>query len=365
MEVVVQDLLIKTNCRYLKVTFSKFLEIVEDYDSSCIRINVPEGFCKSDIIDKRIEVLGYDDSPLQETDYIKLTNSCPILNGFKFKKLIQTDYVINQYLINDSNQTNFVIRFDDTRCEIVIPKIKTHDVDGYLRTLCKNPYLRVSVDEDSDQVLSNIYSYNITESSRDITSNNFFEFNTRKSYSKYLLTSAMVYDSFLMRVKGLFVDKGIDFIKYPKTDNLKSTNYVIYRLIDSGRQMSRRTYQEPLRYAVQKSSIFNFEFSCTDIPVLDDFRTKYQNLDFLTNLTMFNTNDTLGRPWLSNIVWSPIPTDFNQEYDQDSMANIAHRVEFSATLNYYEVYDEKYHSISKVITNILAGDVNVSKNNSD
>lgn len=362
MEVVVQDLLIKTNCRYLKITFSEFLEIREDYDSSCIYIDVPKGFCKSDIIDKRIEVLGYDSSPLVETEYIKLTNSCPILNGFRFKKLIQTDYVINQYLINDSNQTDFVIRFDKIRCEIIIPKIKSHDIDGYIRTLCKNPYIRVERNDECNQVLSNIYSYNITENSRDLDSDNFFEFNTRKSYSKYLLTSAMVYDSFLRRVKGLFIDKGIDFIKYPKTENLKSTNYVIYRLIDSGRQVSRRTYQEPLRYAVQKSSIFNFEFSCTDIPVLDDFRTKYQNLDFLTNLTMFNTNDTLGRPWLSNIMWSPIPTDFNQEYDQDSLANIAHRVEFTATVNFYEVYDEKYHKISKVILDILAGNVNVTNN---
>lgn len=352
MEVVIYGLKISTNCRYLKITYSDYLNIKEDFNSSCFYLDIPKGFCKKDIIHGRISVV--DDSEVKETDFIKLSNYSPIINGFKFTKLIQSDYVINQFIINNSDQTNFVIRFDSSRCEIIIPKIKLHDVDAYLCILSKNPYIKVEK-EGCDQVLSNVYSYNITEFSGDITSNNFFEFNTSKSYSKYLLTSVKILDSFLKGVKGIVVDKGIDFIPYPKTKDVKSTNYMIYRFLEVGRQVSRRTVEQPLRFAVQKTSTISFELSCSDLKVLDDFKVRYQNLDLLSNFTMFNTTDSLGRIWLSNVMWSPIPTDFNQELmEQDSQAYTAHRIEFTATISYYEVYDETYHRISEVITKILA-----------
>lgn len=351
MKLVTQGLKITTQCRYVKFSIDKYLDIFEDGESSCLYIKFPKKFNTKELIDNRIEVLK--STELQETDYIKLSNPTVDLNGLRFTKLTINDYIINQYIVKDI--VNFIMTFDEHHCEILIPKSLDYRLDKYLKLIECNPYLQI-LDSKQLQSLNNFYSINIGNKSISIKSSNRFEFNTKKKYTKYLLDPINVQESFIDKLRVLLTNYGVELISLPIDQNTHSVHRVTYRFTEIGKQLSHKSDSNPLRYALQHSSHIEFKLSSPDLILFNDFRTKYQNLDLVSNFTEFYTNDKLGRNWKSNIVWSSIGTDFNQDYAQDELNSISFETGFSADLNYYVVYDEMYYNIQEIILSILQVD---------
>lgn len=344
MIVVIQGLRITTSCKYLKLTQSKYLDIIEDSDTSCLHIYFPKNFNSNRIIDKRIEVLN--PGILKETDYIKLTNTRFSLNGIQFIKTVQHDYVINQFIVG--KEVEFIMRYDEFHCEIVIPKLQYYRVDKYMELLKCNPYIKV-ISSDNFTKFGNFYSINISKTDINLVSNNEFEFNTKKTYTAYLLTAIDVLQSFKNILEKILTGYGFEYVRYPIDKKANTVNRVIWRVTQMDKQLTRKVPDGPVRYAVLKTIHIEFKISTPNLAALSDFRTKYNNLDLLTNLTTFQTEDKLGIPWISNIWWGPMGDIFNQDYAVDEQSNIAQESEFSCDIQHYVVYDEMYYRINNVI----------------
>lgn len=98
------------------------------------------------------------------------------------------------------------------------------------------------------------------------------------------------------------------------------------------------------------------KLSSPDFVLYNDFKTRYQNLDLISDFTEFQTRDKLGRMWVSNLIWSSIDTSFNQDYNTDELSNVAWEVPFSVELHYYTVYDEQYYNIQGIIMSLVGED---------
>lgn len=347
MIITIQGLKIKTSCRYIKFTYAKYLNIYEEDERLCLHIDFPKRLKSDRIIDKRIEIL--EPRYLKETDYIKLSNTHFTLNGVEFIKTVQHDYVFSQYIVE--SETQFIMRYNEYRCEIIIPKILYYRKDKYLQLLEYNPYIKV-LDSKKFTKFNNFYSINISNRDINLVSNNEFEFSTKKKYTAYLLSSIDVLQSFKNRITEILKDRSIEYVRYPIDEKASSVNRIIWRVTEMGRQLTRKTVDPPLRYSVLQTMHLDFKLSTPNLVVFDDFKTRYNNLDLLTDFTTFDTKDKLGIPWKSNVWWSPLDSQFNQDYAMDEQSNLAQESSFSCDIQYYTVYDESFVRIQNIILDI-------------
>lgn len=347
--VIAQGLRITTHCRYFKFTKSRWLSVTENFDKSVIEIKFPRGFRSSDIVDRRIEVLK--DFELIETDFTRIKKVLVNLNGLVLTKLVTDVYNYSQLLVEDID--DFIMDFDELQCKILIPKTRNFDTQTYLDLISKNPYLEI-VDSSELEVLANYYNINIVNEDVVINSTNEFVFSAKKKYSKYLLEMIDIQDSFNTQLSGILKDYGVELIRYPIDSNVHNVNHIVFRITDLGAQESHKTDQFPLRYAVQHKATIDFELTFPDLVMYSDFKTRYQNVDLVSNFTEFYTEDKLGVKWISSIKWNPISTDFEQDYAQDNQGNVSFKASFSAELYYYVVYDEMFYNIQTTILSLLA-----------
>lgn len=356
MEIITQGLIITTQCHYIKFTQSGEFQFDEDFELDCFTIKYPRDVESKYIVDKRIDVL--ESKLLHESDYIKINNPVINLNGLKLTKLTVGDYTYRQFLVNDINQ--YIIKYSEHSCTLLIPTKLAYDVDTYLHALSHCRYLKV-LDSKELHNLRNYYSIRIVDKDQTIESNSEFEFNSKKYYQQYLMDKIDVQSSFINKFRALVRSYGLDLIRYPIDSNTKSVNHIVYKFTDIGKQETHKTAANPLRYAVAAKDSVEFELTCPDLVILNDFKTKYQNLDFISNFTEFYTFDKLDRQWISTIKWGEFPTDFNQDYETDNQGNIGFKATFNAEISYYIIYDQKYYECAEIVIDLCSQAVNGAK----
>jgi len=345
--IITQGLKIDLRVRYIKFTQSKYLDIREDFEESCLYIDFPPNFCSSKLINKNITVLK--PQKLKETDFIKVVNPIINLNGFKFKKLIMNDYVFSQFIVKDLDQ--FVMTYDENQCEILIPRIYSYDFKKYECLLRQNPYFEVI--ENKLESINNFYTVNLTNRDLTLKSENTYSYPTKQMYTKYILDMIQVQESFIDNVRSKLLDFGLELVSLPLDKNTHSEHRVTYRFMETGRQTTHRTDAIPGRYLTGQSDKIEFKLSTPDMVIFNDFKHKYQNMELLTNFMEFYTRDKLGFDWISNVFWDPIDVTFNQDYTQDELGNVSFETPFYATINYYVVEDQKFENMVSRIENTL------------
>jgi hypothetical protein len=115
-----------------------------------------------------------------------------------------------------------------------------------------------------------------------------------------------------------------------------------------GLQETNRSGYQPLDDVVRHKTTIDFEASFLNQTILDDFRTRYQNYDLLTNFTEYNTPDKFGKLCKASVKWNPISMDWNPDYESDSQGNVGATCTFQCELRYYVVYDKYYNYIETI-----------------
>jgi len=348
MKLYIQGCIISTDRSYVRIGYSNEVEFLESYVDNCYYIKVPKGYKWSDLYNKNLKVLK--DQVIEETNNIKVPNQIYELNGLKLRKLVHTDYVISQYLIKDIKEYKMLM--NETQCQILIPQKSDYEFNKYIALLSQNPYIEV-IDYSDLVSLKNFYAVNLSWKSKSLTSSNEFAFNTKKFYTKYILEPIDIQNSFINILKSKLAVYGLDLLRYPIDDNVKTVDHVVWRYTDLNKQETYKSDYYPLNDIFRQVDHCDFELTTPNMVIFNDFKNRYQNIDFLTNWTTFNTLDKIGREWSSSITWQPISTDFNQDYEQDSQGNIAMRASFSADITHYTVYDKTYYDIQKTILSLF------------
>jgi len=352
MKYIVQGCMIETDRSYIMIKYSKSVSIEVSYLDDCLYIKVPNGYKWSDLVDKRLSVIY--DQKIKSTDYIKLGNPTYNLNGLEFRKTTPFEHVFSQFLLKDIEE--FTMLFDENQTQVFIPLKLDFDIIKYIELLKCNPYLEVL--NNKVESLKNFYAINLKDLPIKLHSDNDYSFNSKKFYTRYLLSPIDIHESFISKLRTLLDTYSLTLLKLPIQENTKTIDYVTYRYTDLNKQESHKTGYYPLQREVKCTAHIDFELSTPNMVILDDFKNRYQNLDFLTDFTTFLTEDKLGRSWSSECRWGPITTDFSQDYEQDQQGNQAFRLGFSCDLYYYVVYDDQYYVIQNIILEILN-----SKNN--
>lgn len=351
MILVTQGLRITTDSRYIKFSKGSKFNTRLDINSSCLYIEFPIGQLTTEMSSPYVEVLV--PGVLVETNYIKVINPVINLNGLELEKYSLGDYNYSQLIVEDIDE--FIMNFDSSYCQVLIPKTQDWNINKFIGLLQKNPFIGVK-NYSKLRELTNFYQVNIRDKNREFTSSNKFKFNTKTKYTKYLLDPITVESEFIDNIRTIAEEYGLELIRLPIDQNTNSLHKLTYRFTEISKQDSHKSDSNPLRYAVSKVDRVEFKLSTPDLSIYNDFKTRYQNLDILSNFTEFYTNDKLGRSWISNVNWQPADTSFQQDYQQDENGNIAFELSFSCELGYYTVYDETYYNIQEMILSIIGKD---------
>ena len=79
-----------------------------------------------------------------------------------------------------------------------------------------------------------------------------------------------------------------------------------------------------------------------------DFKTKYSNVNLLTNLCEFKTSDKYGDRWSAAVKWGRLSEDFSHMYESDNNSNFSYQCQFIAELYFQEVFDKSYTIIDEI-----------------
>lgn len=347
--IILQGLKITTTCKYVKFTESTIIDIHEDLASSYIEIKFPRGIKSCNIVDRHVKCLY--ETILKSTDYIKIYNPIVDLNGVRFKKLTEGVLNYSQYLV--ANIDDFLLEYDRNHITILIPTSKKDDLCTYLKCLKMIPMIQV-LDAPELCELDNLYNLNIDKKDVYMDSDNKFVFNTKEFYDAYILRMVDVFESFKRQLEERLLKRGIQLLTFPVDEKLQTANHIVYRISELSTQVSRKTDFSVLNEAVQHRSTIEFELSTPNLILFNDVRTRYQNLNFISDFTEFYTKDKLGNDWISTAKWDKITTDFEADFSQDSKGNFAYKSTFNCELYYYVVFDVLHYKIREIIATILA-----------
>jgi hypothetical protein len=242
--------------------------------------------------------------------------------------------------------------WNNDQAQIFIPATLAFDFDRYINLISQNPYLEV-LNADKLNSFNNFYGVNLSDKSFEINSLNDYVFKPKGFYERYILRSIDIQDAFISQVRAYLSQLGIELKRRPIDENAQNIARVLYSFTEIDKQTSRRSGLNPLSNVVQHSMHIDFELTSPDLPLIDDFKHRYSNIDGLTKLTTFDTKDTLGNYWSSTIDWQPISTDFTSDYDQDSLGNSANKLNFSADVYYCTVYDHIYYDIQQIVIDLI------------
>lgn len=355
--ILLQGLKISTRCRFVRIIRGDSVSVNEDVKASAMDIAVPEGFRGGDIENRFIEVV--EDLELEPMDhYVMVKNPIADLNGLVLKKIAPGEVSFNQFIVKDL--TEFTVWYDEHRIVILVPESRIPDKKAYIDAVGVLPMFEV-VSSDELQSPTNIYGLRMGDESFSFDSNNGFVFATKKFYERYSLRMIDVMHSFLTKLEKRMQDFGLQLVGFQMDEESLSPNNVKYRITELGRQISRPSFSVTERYAVKHKSVIEFELSASSLVVCNDFKTRYQNYDLISNFTEFYTTDAYGVDWISSVNWGEITTNYTQDFETDQTGAIASTAQFSCELNYYVVFDDTYPRIQKIITDIVGGNASVGR----
>ena len=354
---LIQGLKIATKSKFLRISHGPSVSIREDVASSTMDIVVPEGFHGGDVVSRYVEAV--EDMVLEPTDgYVMVKVPEIDLNGLVLKKIAPGVLNFNQFLVKDL--ADFVAWYDDRRVVVLVPESRISDKRTYVETVCSVPMFEL-VSDDALQSPANIYGLKMGDESFSFDSDNGFVFATKQFYERYSLRMIDVMHSFITKLGKRLEDFGLQLVGFQMDEESLSPNNVKYRITELGRQVSRPSFSVSERYAVKHKSVIEFELSASSLVVCNDFKTRYQNYDLISDFTEFYTMDSHGVNWISNVVWGEISTNYTQDFETDQVGAIASTAQFSCELNYYVVFDDTYPRIRKIITDIVDGGTTVGR----
>lgn len=271
------------------------------------------------------------------------------INGLKFRRLTHDPHFIRVILVSDSESrvlqkytgTTFVISKEDYEnpefCSYVL-------WGGGLRYI-------VPVGPKSclkDWRFRNIPGVLISESGQKINTESSLIYALSNRYDDYRIRSIDYQEQFITEIRRILSDYGVELVRTNREETLRITSYVTYNFSQTPVKETHPKMDDLDSGVLQHRVPIEFELRCTDMKMFYDFKNKYNNVDLLTNMCEYRTQDRYGDSWAAAVKWGPITEDFNHVYSQDNNSNFSYQCQFRAELFFYEVYDRMKSVILEV-----------------
>lgn len=351
--------LVTDKCRYFNVKEGK-INSLEENDSVLTLTYSPGSSAKSLSMSLGIKLVGPGRELMEPTrKTIKFKKTYVTLNGLRLEKLTYDPHTINIVIVRDSNSrvvqsygyTIFIVNYEDYRNPEFI---------NYLFYSGQLLYLRPVGKKVRGYELRNFPKIIVKDRDLDLTSTNDVLYTLRKRYDDYLIREIDYQDQFILEVRKILDEYGIEFVRLNKETTLSTTSYVTYQFTQTPVLSNHPFSGDPDRNIMQYKQPVEFTLHTTDMVLYHDFKSKYTDLLLLTNFCEYKTPDRAGDKWTAAIKWGPITEDFNHIYQPDDNSNFAFQCQFRCELYYYNVLDTRYKFLKEIISRIDSEDIDGS-----
>lgn len=349
-EVIYRGLkLTSDKCKYYYVKEGEICSLVEDVSRSTLILTFTPGSTSKSLSSVLgIPSIGKDTSMLPMNIPKKFIQTIFSLNGLKLKKLTSDTHTINIIIVSDS-ESRVVQDYDKTTIVVSKDDYKDRSFINYLFYSGNLIYLQPIGKLPEDYEIRNFPKISIKDSNINLNSNSETIFSLRRRYDDYVIRAIDYQDQFILEIKRILNNYGIELVRQNKETTLKKSSYVTYQFMQTPVKYNHPKYSYPDDKIMQHKLPIEFSLRSTDMVLYFDFKNKYNNVDLLTNFCEFKTTDKYGERWTAAVKWGNITEDFNHTYQQDDNANFSYQCQFRCELYFYEVIDDRYEILKEII----------------
>lgn len=352
MEVIYRGLRLSSDkCRYYKVVQGGRNSIIEDTNSSCLTLTYIPGETAGSLSQTLgISLIGdpaMKMEPLIQSGKFKTT--IVSLNGLKLQKLTHDSHIISVVIVSDSESR--VIQ-NYRRTTIVVNKNDYNNSDfiKFLFTSGNFLYLKLIGCISKGYSLKNFPKLIIGDKNLDLESSSEMIYTLRKRYNDYVIREVDYQDQFILEMRNILDNYGIDLVRLNKETTLNRTSYITYQFNQTPALYSHPKRNEQERGIISHKQPVDFVLHTPDMVMYHDFKKKYSDVLLLTNFTEFKTTDKYGERWSAAIKWGQITEDFSgNTYQQDDNSNFAQQCTFRCEIYYYEVLDTRFAFLEEIL----------------
>lgn len=357
-EIVYRGLrLITDKCRYFSIEKGNINSIHEDTTTSTLKLTYsPGSSAKSLSISLGIQLVG-DGNQLMEPSYgsQRFKPTYITLNGLKLEKLTYDPHTINIVIVEDS-ESRVVQTYDHTIFVIHKDDYKNPEFIKFLFYSGNLLYLRAIGPKISGYQLRNFPKILVKNEDLNLESSSEVIYTLRKRYNDYLIREIDYQDQFILELRRILDDYGIELVRINKETSLSKTSYITYQFHQTPINQNHPKRRDYDRNIISHRQPVEFTLHTTDMVLYHDFKNKFTNVDLLTNFTEYKTTDRAGDRWTAAVKWGQITEDFNHVYQPDDNSNFALQCQFRCELFYYEVLDTRFEFLNEIITSLESED---------
>lgn len=355
-EVIYKGLrLTSSKCKYFQVKQGTHDSLVENTTLSTLILTYsPGSSAKSLSTSLGIPLVGAGQAMMEPMFSAQRFQQVTVsLNGLVLEKLTYDPHILNVVIVSDSESrvvqsygyTTFVINKDDYRNPEFIK---------FLFYSGKLLYLRPIGPKVQGYELRNFPRILLGNESRQLVSDNQTIYALRKRYDDYLIREIDYQDQFIIEIRRILDDYGIELLRFNKERTNERTSYITYQFHQTPSLVNHPKRRDYDRNIISHRQAIEFVLHTPDMVIFHDFKNKYTNVNLLTNFTEFKTTDRAGGRWTAAAKWGGITEDFNHTYQPDENSNYALQCQFRCELLYYEVLDTRYEFLEEIVTRLDA-----------
>lgn len=352
-EVIYRGIVLSTTkCKYYKVIEGSYCTLSEDLTSSTLVLTYTPGSTSESLsIALGIKSVGKDQEMMPMGTPKKFNEVIISLNGLKLKKLTHDSHIIHIIIVDDS-ESRVVQDYNGTTIVVSNKDYNNQDFINYLFYSGNLQYIQPIGPRPKCYEIRNFPKIIVGDKSLDLNSSSMDSYTLRRHYNDYVIRAIDYQDQFILELKRILMDYGIELVRLNKEKTLSTPSYVSYQFMQTPVKYNHPRYSDQESKVLQHKQPVEFIFSTPDMIMFFDFKNKYNNVDLLTNFCEFKTTDKYGKKWTAAIKWGQITEDFSHTYAMDNNSNFANQCQFRCELFFYEVIDDRFDFLGEIIYNL-------------
>lgn len=365
-EIIYNGLHITTDkCRYFQVVQGKYDTVFENENTSTLTITYSPGSSAKSLSNSLgLPLVGSGNTimtPMSKPS--RFSHPTITLNGLRLERLTYDPHIIN-IVIADDTESRVVQNYKNTVFVVSKADYKNEEFINYLFYSGQLLYLRPVGPRVRNYRIYNFPKLIIGDSDVEVESTNDTIYTLRKRYNDYLIREIDYQDKFLLEIRRILDDYGVELVRLNKEKTLTKSSYITYQFNQTPTNYSHPKRGDLERNIMSHKQPVEFVFHTTDMVLYHDFKNKYSDVLLLTNFVEFTTLDKYGDPFTAAVKWSSITEDFNHIYQPDDNSNFAFQCQFRCDLSYYEVLDTRFGFLEEINTILRTEDKDRNKKTS-
>ena len=362
-EFLYRGLKINTSCKYFQAKEGSSFSITEDKLTSVITLTYKIGSSSKEVAEKLgIDLIGGGSLLLEPTGTSpkKVRKFTVSLNGLTLEKQTLDPHTVRLVIVRDS-ESRVVQDYWGTTLVISEKDYKNPEFIEYLFYSGGLLYLKPIGPKVINYELRNFPKLILSNKDLVLTSNNSVVYSLRKRYNDYLIREIDYQDQFILELRRILDDYGVELVRVNKEQTLASTSYVTYQINQTPTSVLHPHRGDVERDILSLQQPVEFSLHTTDMVLYHDFKKKYANVDLLSNFCEFKTTDRYGGRWTAAVKWGQITEDFNHTYLSDDNSNFSFQCHFRCDLYYYEVFDRRFETLKEISVILETAEKNEQK----